>query len=60
MQTNGNIVFKHEHCEFSLRCCVINDDMVMSQFKGRFETPTQLDTADKTEYDSVTIMLNLG
>ncbi|MBF4354068.1 AraC family transcriptional regulator, partial [Vibrio anguillarum] len=54
MQTNGNIVFKHEHCEFSLRCCVINDDMVMSQFKGRFETPTQLDTADKTEYDSVT------
>ncbi|EKF9123664.1 helix-turn-helix transcriptional regulator [Vibrio cholerae] len=60
IQTNGNIIFKHEQCEFSLRCSLLNDDMVLSQFRGRFEIPTQLDTADKTEYDSVTIMLNLG
>ncbi|MBJ6926957.1 AraC family transcriptional regulator, partial [Vibrio cholerae] len=60
MQSNGNIIFKHEQCEFSLRCSLLNDDMVLSQFRGRFEIPTQLDTADKTEYDSVTIMLNLG
>ncbi|NRF29938.1 helix-turn-helix transcriptional regulator [Vibrio coralliilyticus] len=60
IQTNGNIVFKHPSCEFSLRCNQLNDDIVLSEFHGNFCSPTQLDTPDKTEYDSVTIMLNLG
>ncbi|MDA0119657.1 helix-turn-helix transcriptional regulator [Vibrio sp. T11.5] len=60
IQTNGNIVFKHPRCEFSLRCNQLNDDVVLSEFHGHFSSPIQLDTQDKTEFDSVTIMLNFG
>ncbi|UXI03611.1 helix-turn-helix transcriptional regulator [Photobacterium sp. TY1-4] len=60
IQTNGNIVFKHPRCKFSLRCNKLNDEIVLSQFHGHFCAPTQLDTPDTAEYDSVTIMLNLG
>ncbi|MPY21557.1 helix-turn-helix transcriptional regulator [Shewanella psychropiezotolerans] len=60
IQTNGNMVFKHTHCEFSLRCHRLNKEVTLSLFKGNFYAPTQLDTLDKTEYDAITIMLNLG
>lgn len=60
IQTNGNILFKHNDCEFSLRCCALNEEVVLSLFMGRFYAPVQLDTPDKTEYDTVTVMLNLG
>ena len=60
IQTNGDITFKHPRCEFTLRCNQLNDDIVLSEFQGHFCSPTQLDTPDKTEFDSVTIMLNLG
>lgn len=60
IQTNGNIEFKHPRCEFSLRCNQLNDHIILSEFHGNFCSPTQLDTPDKTEYDSVTIMLNMG
>lgn len=60
IQTNGNIEFKHPRCEFSLRCNQLNEHIILSEFHGNFCSPTQLDTPDKTEYDSVTIMLNMG
>lgn len=60
IQTNGNIEFKHPRCEFSLRCNQLNDHIILSEFHGNFCSPTQLDTLDKTEYDSVTVMLNMG
>lgn len=60
IQTNGNILFKQECGEFSLRCNLLNDGIIMSNFKGLFQTPTQLDTTDITDDDTVTLMLNLG
>ncbi|MBE8127913.1 helix-turn-helix transcriptional regulator [Photobacterium damselae subsp. piscicida] len=60
IQTNGNIEFKHPRCEFSLRCNQLNHHIILSEFHGNFCSPTQLDTPDKTEYDSVIIMLNMG
>ncbi len=60
IQTDGSISFKHHKCEFSLRCCALNEEVLLSLFLGRFSAPVQLDSPDKTECDMVTIMLNLG
>ncbi|MDN3612374.1 helix-turn-helix transcriptional regulator [Vibrio ostreicida] len=60
IQSNGNIQFKHNRGEFSLRCNMLNDEILLSVFQGHFHAPTQLETPDKTECDAITIMLNLG
>ncbi|PKG39101.1 helix-turn-helix transcriptional regulator [Psychromonas sp. Urea-02u-13] len=60
IQTDGNILFKHSECEFSLRCSAVNEELLLCLFIGQFSAPVQLDSSDKTGCDTVTIMLNLG
>ncbi|MBU2898680.1 helix-turn-helix transcriptional regulator [Vibrio hepatarius] len=59
-QKNGNIVFKHPKCNFFVRCNQLNDEIILNEFRAQFYSPIKLETNNHTEFDLVTIMINMS
>lgn len=59
IQKTGEVCINHENCAMTVNVTSLSHEITQTTFTCNFLAPTQLDSANQTERDEVTLMLNM-